>query len=33
MRNKRTKDMTKTVMLPGIIAVVHGTEWNDKSVG
>jgi len=34
LRYKRTKeeDMTKTVMLPGIIAVVHATEWNINSV-
>jgi hypothetical protein len=33
-RYKRTKeeDMTKTVMHPGIIAVVHATEWNGNSV-
>jgi hypothetical protein len=33
-RYKRTKeeDMTRTVMLPGIIAVVHATEWNGITV-
>jgi len=34
LRYKRTKeeDMTTTVKLPGIIAVVRATEWNGNSV-
>jgi hypothetical protein len=31
-KENKEEDMTKTIMIPGIIAVLHATEWNGNNV-